>query len=94
MEMDEPDEHDEADPLPPGTVVGGRFKVEGLATRLGLLSVHHARDQKTQRLVALWLIPAGALPDAHVEATRKSVRAAASVQHAGLIAPFGTSVLP
>jgi serine/threonine protein kinase len=93
MEMDEPDEP-EADPLPPGTVVGGRFTVEGLATRLGLLSVHHARDQKTQRLVALWLIPAGALPDAHVEATRKSVRAAASVQHAGLIAPFGTSVLP
>ena len=93
MVMDASDGHDD-DALPPGTVVGGRFKVEGLATRLGLLSVHHARDQKTQRLVALWLIPAGALPDAHVEATRKSVRAAASVQHAGLIAPFGTSVLP
>jgi len=92
MVMDASDEHD--DVLPPGTMVGGRFKVEGLATRLGQLSVHHARDQKTQRLVALWLVPAGALPDAHVEATRKSVRAAASVQHAGLIAPFGTSVLP
>lgn len=97
MVMDAPDAHDDEDAveaLPPGTIVGGRFKVEGLATKLGLLSVHHARDQKTQRLVALWLIPAGALPDAHVEATRKSVRASAAVQHAGLIAPFGTSVLP
>ena len=95
MEMHAPegDAEDPGERLPPGTVVGNRFKVEGLATTLGLLSVHHARDQKTQRLVALWLVPAGALPDAHVEATRKSVRASAAVQHAGLIAPFGTSVL-
>ncbi|MEZ4409085.1 MAG: protein kinase [Polyangiales bacterium] len=80
--------------LAAGTVVGGRFAVETLSTSLGSIEVYGARDQKTQRLVALWLIPAGALPDAHVEATRRSVRYAATIQHRDLIAPFGTAVLP
>ena len=35
----------------PGTVIGGRFVAEGLATSLGTLMLYHATDQKTQRKV-------------------------------------------
>lgn len=80
--------------LSTGTVVGGRFIIEALSTTLGSIEVYSARDQKTQRGVALWFIAPGALPDAHVEATRRAVRYAATIQHRDLVAPFGTAVLP
>lgn len=78
----------------PGAVVGGRFEVQDLATTMGSIPVYVAKDQKTQRPVALWLIPRGALDDRAAEATRQAVRGAASVVHRDLVAAYGSAVLP
>lgn len=78
----------------PGAVVGGRFEVKDLATTLGSIPVYIAKDQKTQRPVALWMIPRGALDDRAADATRQAVRGAASVVHRDLVAAYGSAVLP
>lgn len=78
----------------PGVVVGGRFEVRDLAATLGSIPIYLARDQKTQRPVALWMIPRGALDDRAVEATRQAIRGAASVVHRDLVAAYGSAVLP
>ena len=51
-------------PLNPGSVVSGRFQIEGLQTLIGQIVVYSAKDQRTQRPVSLWAIPPGILrPD-------------------------------
>lgn len=80
--------------LMPDTVVGGRFLVGEPATMLGTLAVYHATDQKTQRKVALWVVPPGTLPAEHVDATRRAIRGAAAVVHKDLVAPYGSMVSP
>jgi eukaryotic-like serine/threonine-protein kinase len=78
----------------PGAVVGGRFEVRDLVVTLGSIPIYAAKDQKTQRPVALWMIPRGGLDDRAVEATRQAVRGAASVAHRDLVAAYGSAVLP
>lgn len=78
----------------PGTVVGGRFEVSDLACTLGAIPIYLAKDQKTQRPVALWIIGRGAIDDRQVDATRQAVRGAASVSHRDLVAAYGSAVLP
>ena len=68
----------------PGAVVGGRFEVRDLVVTLGSIPIYAAKDQKTQRPVALWMIPRGGLDDRAVEATRQAVRGAAFPVPGGL----------
>lgn len=80
--------------LGPGSVVSGRFQIENLSTLLGQIVVYAAKDQRTQRPVALWAVPPGLLrPDA-LAATRNAVKAASAVSHKDLVVPFGSSTDP
>ncbi len=77
--------------LPPGATVSGRFVVEGLRTQLGPVCIYAARDQRTQRPVGLWAIPAGIIGPDVINATRAAVKAAAGAAHKDLVVPFGSS---
>lgn len=77
--------------LSPGAVVSGRFLVEGLCTMCGAIPVYNAKDQRTQRAVALWALPRGLVPVEAVAAIRAAVKTATTVTHKNLVMPFGSS---
>src|SRR5690242_13817242 len=77
--------------LGPGAVVSGRFQIEGLSTMLGSIVVYAAKDQKTQRAVALWAVPPKMIRPDVVNATRSAVKLASAINHKDLVVPFGSS---
>jgi len=80
--------------LGPGAVVSGRFEIEGLSTMLGSIVVYTAKDQKTQRAVALWAVPPKMIRPDVVNATRSAVKIASTINHKDLVVPFGSSTDP
>jgi hypothetical protein len=80
--------------LAPGSVVSGRFQIERLNTLLGQVVVYAAKDQRTQRDVALWAIPPGLMRPDVVTTVRAAVKAACGVTHKDLVVPFGSSTDP
>ena len=77
--------------LGPGSLVSGRFQVEGLGTMLGSIVIYNAKDQKTQRPVALWAVPPKMIRPDVVNATRSAVKIATGIAHKDLVVPFGSS---
>lgn len=77
--------------LGPGAVVSGRFQIEGLSAMLGSIITYNAKDQKTQRAVALWAVPPRMIRPDVVNATRSAVKIASAINHKDLVIPFGSS---
>lgn len=75
--------------LAPGAVVGGRFEVEEKARDDDLGVVFKARDQKTQKAIALRCIAPGLLDDAGKKKLRAECRTAASLSHRNLVVTYG-----
>ena len=74
--------------LTPGTLIGGRFEIQGLAGRGGMGLVYRARDRQTGLLVALKM----RLPDAREEDTERLSREAqvlSELRHPGIAAYVG-----
>jgi serine/threonine protein kinase len=76
--------------MSPGQLVGGRFRVDSVATEDALGTVLAAVDQKTQKPVALRVLKPElfATQDA-VNALRQEARQAASLAHRCLVATYG-----
>jgi hypothetical protein len=76
--------------LAPGTIVGGRFAVERAVGDDALGTIVAARDQKTQKAIALRVLGPGliATPEA-VEILRAEIKTAASITHRSLVATYG-----
>ena len=80
--------------LSPGSVVGGRFKVEQMLSEDDLGVVVKALDQKSQRPIALRLLRAGLLDAAGTKILRQHARAAAAIQHRNIAATYGVGTDP
>ena len=76
--------------LSPGTVVGGRFEIERAVGDDALGTILAARDQKTQRPIALRVLGPGliATPEA-VEILRAEIKTAAALTHRNVVATYG-----
>ncbi|MBX3272142.1 MAG: serine/threonine protein kinase [Sandaracinaceae bacterium] len=76
--------------LAPGTVVGGRFVIERAVGEDSLGAILAAKDQKTQRAIAVRVLAPGliATEDA-VETLRRHVKVAAELQHRNVVATYG-----
>jgi serine/threonine-protein kinase len=76
--------------LAPGTVVGGRFAVERAVGDDALGTIVAARDQKTQKPIALRVLGPGLVstPEA-VEVLRGEIKTAAALVHKNLVATYG-----
>ena len=82
-------EEEERGSLPPGALVGGRFKVEGLIGRGGMGEVYAARHATTGKEVALKLIhTAAGSSKEHVRRFMREARAATAIQHPNVIEVF------
>lgn len=75
--------------LAPGAVVGGRFEVEEKAREDELGVVFKARDQKTQKAIALRRIAPGLVDDEGKKKLRAECRIAASLSHRNLVVTYG-----
>ncbi|MAQ15883.1 MAG: hypothetical protein CMN30_13950 [Sandaracinus sp.] len=75
--------------LTPGTVVGGRFRVERKAREDELGSVFKARDEKTQKAIALRRVEPGLLDAGGVQKLRAECRTAATLSHRNLAVTYG-----
>ena len=62
-----------------GAVVSGRFQIERQNTMLGQLVIYDAKDQRTQREIALWAIPPGIVRPDVVIATRGAIKGASAI---------------
>lgn len=76
--------------IAPGTVVGGRFAVERAVGDDALGTIVAARDQKTNKPIALRVLGPGliATPDA-VEVLRGEIKTAAALTHRSIVATYG-----
>lgn len=79
--------------LEPGTVIGGRFQVERHVGDDAIGTIVAARDQKTQRPVALRVLDAQLLtrPDA-LEALRAEIKTVSAITHRNVVTTFGMGV--
>ncbi len=76
--------------LAPGTVVGGRFVIERAVADDALGTILAARDQKTQRPIAVRVLAPGLIATpAALETLRAEIKTAASIQHKNLVAVYG-----
>jgi hypothetical protein len=81
--------------LAPGAVVGGRFVVERVLAEDAMGARVAARDQRTQKAIALRLLSKGIIRDAaSAERLRAYVRTAAAIPHKNLLAAFGAGSDP
>ena len=84
-----------ASALSPGQVVGGRFQVSGVAREDALGVVLAARDQKTQRPIALrMLAPALAKNPKTVQRLKEEARLAAQLNHRSILGTYGVGSAP
>jgi len=76
--------------LAPGSVVGGRFVIERAVGDDALGSILAARDQKTQKAIALRVLGPGliATPEAW-EVLRSEIKRAADLTHRNLVTTYG-----
>src|SRR5688572_5223420 len=76
--------------LAPGTVVGGRFAVERAVGDDALGTIVAARDQKTNKPIALRVLGPGliATPEA-AEILRGEIKTAATLTHRSIVATYG-----
>ena len=76
--------------LGPGSVVGGRFEIERAVGDDALGTLLAAKDQKTNRPIAVRVLAPGliATPQA-VETLRAEIKTAAATQHKNLVATYG-----
>lgn len=79
--------------LEPGTVIGGRFEVDRNVGDDAIGTIVAARDQKTQRPVALRVLDARLLaqPDA-IETLRAEIKAVSAITHRNIVTTFGMGV--
>ncbi len=75
--------------LEPGAVVGGRFRVEEKARDDELGTVFKARDEKTNKAIALRRITPGLVDEAGKKKLRSECRIAASLSHRNLVVTYG-----
>lgn len=75
--------------LTPGTVVGGRFTIEGqeYADHLGI--VLRSKDTKTDKPIALRLLAPGLVDTAGMKVLRAECRTAASLSHKNIVTTYG-----
>lgn len=75
--------------LTPGTVVGGRFAIEGqeYADHLGI--VLRSKDTKTDKPIALRLLAPGLVDTAGMKVLRAECRTAASLSHKNIVTTYG-----
>ena len=75
--------------LVPGTIVGGRFRVEEKARDDELGSVFKARDEKTKKAIALRRVRPGLLDEGATQRLRAECRTAATLSHRNLAVTYG-----
>ncbi len=79
--------------LAKGTVLGGRFEIDSLAGQGDLGFVYKAQDTSNKKLIALRVIPKGAIPnEADVDRMRMRVKEASTLTHRNVRATFGMGV--
>ncbi|WP_306233412.1 serine/threonine-protein kinase [Agrococcus beijingensis] len=85
----------QADPLPTGSVVAGRYRLGALLGTGGMSSVHRADDEVLGRQVAMKIVARGAPDAAESERIRAEIDLLASLQHRALVTLFdaGTAVV-
>jgi serine/threonine protein kinase len=82
--------HDPHLAMAPGVVIGGRFEIEGPGPRDALGQTFAARDQKTKKPIAIYVLsPALNETPALVESIREEARAVAKLKHKSLVAIYG-----
>jgi len=83
-------ERTDPDTLPPGTVLWGRFRIEGEIDRGGMGVVYRARDSKLEdRPVAVKVLLAALAEDAGVRARfRNEVLTARDLRHTGIVGVY------
>ena len=80
----------DAENIAPGTVVGGRFQIETAGARGPLGQTFLARDQKTKKPIAVYVLSDALGSDrAVIEAFRNEARNAAKLKHRNLVAIYG-----
>lgn len=76
--------------LAPGTVVGGRFKIERAVGDDALGTLLAARDQKTQRPIAVRVLSPGLIAtEEAIEILRQEVKTAAGIRHRNVVGTYG-----
>lgn len=76
--------------LGPGTVVGGRFQIEEAVRSDAISRTFRARDQKTQRPIAIrTLSPIFGADKAAFGPAKEAIKAAARIKHRNLAATYG-----
>lgn len=81
--------------LAPGHVVGGRFVVEHAASEDALGSVLRARDQKTNKAIALRVLASGLVEgEAATHVLRTECRSAATLSHRSIVTTYGVGTDP
>lgn len=81
--------------LGPGSVVGGRFEIERAASEHAIGTLLAARDRKTGRPIALWVLAPGLIATpAALETLRTEIKAAASISQKNLTATYGMGTDP
>ncbi|HEX4353446.1 MAG TPA: protein kinase [Polyangiales bacterium] len=76
--------------LDKGVVIGGRFEIEAPAARDALGQTFAARDQKTKKPIAIYLLSATVHRDALLaDSIREEARNAAKLSHKSLVAIYG-----
>jgi serine/threonine protein kinase len=103
MEHDEPPATPQRTPrsagdatdLPPGTVVGGRFVVEGMIARGAIGAVYKARQRGIERDVALKVLRLRLSNQSNdVERLRREAAAAGQLRHPNIVTVFDFGELP
>jgi serine/threonine protein kinase len=75
-----------------GTLVGDRYRVEGLIGRGGMASVYRARDESLGRTVALKLFDSNATDADALRRETSEIRLLASLNHHALVTLFDANV--
>lgn len=80
--------------IAPGTIVGGRFAIERRVATHAIGDLLFARDQKTGKGVAVWVLARDFAADtATFEHIREEVRIAARLKHRSLVGTYGIGSL-
>lgn len=78
------------DVIPPGTLVGGRFRVERSVRRDALSTILFARDEKTLKPIAIRVLGEAFTGDKSAfEAIRDEIKTSARIKHRALVAIYG-----
>jgi serine/threonine-protein kinase len=76
--------------VPPGTVIGERFRIESLVGQGGLGQLYRALDLKSEKPIAIRLLAPDLAGDEPLfEALRAQVKSASALQHKNIASTFG-----